>query len=128
MSTLVNGNTGTVFSDLRQQAHSYVAPEYDEDRLNIEEIAGITLVVTDYTLLPSKFDADRKFIVMKVTLADDRTGTIVNSGAAFIPQLAGQDLPLYVPGGIQLGRNGKTWRLDFLQDADRTVDPDDIPF
>ena len=34
MSTLVNGNTGTVFSDLRSQAHTYVAPEYDEDRIN----------------------------------------------------------------------------------------------
>ena len=125
MSTLVNGNTGTVFSDLRQQAHSYVAPEYDEDRLDPEEIEGISLVVTDYTLLPSKFDADRKFIVMKVTLADNRTGTIVNSGAALIPQLTGQELPLYVPGGLQLGRNGKTWRLDFSTES---VDPDNIPF
>ena len=57
MSTLVNGNTGTVFSDLRQQAHSYVSPEYYEDRLDVEEIAGIPLVVTDYALYPSKFDA-----------------------------------------------------------------------
>ena len=63
---------------------------------------------------------------MKVTLADDRTGTIVNSGAAFIPQLADQELPLYVPGGIQLGRNGKTWRLDFGTGS--VVDPDNIPF
>ena len=126
MSTLVNGNTGTVFSDLRQQAHSYVAPEYDEDRLDVEEIAGIPCVVTDYALYPSKFDADRKFIVMKVTLADDRTGTIVNSGAALIPQLTGQQLPLYVPGGLQLGRNGKTWRLDFGTGS--VVDPDNIPF
>ena len=128
MSTLVNGNTGTVFSDLRQQAHSYVAPEYDEDRLDVEEIAGIPLVVTDYTLYPSKFDADRKFIVMKVTLADDRTGTIVNSGAALIPQLTGQQLPLYVPGGLQLGRNGKTWRLVFNVANEPDIDPDDIPF
>ena len=126
MSTLVDGNTGTVFSYLRNQAHTYVAPEYDEDRLDPEEIAGIPLVVTDYTLLPSKFDADRKFIVMKVTLANDTTGTIVNSGAAFIPQLADQELPLYVPGGIQLGRNGKTWRLDFGTGS--VVDPDNIPF
>ena len=125
MSTLVNGNTGTVFSDLRSQAHTYVAPEYDEDRLDAEEIEGIPLVVTDYTLLPSKFDADRKFIVMKVTLADDRTGTFVNSGAALIPQLTAQELPLYVPGGLQLGRNGKTWRLDFSTES---VDPDNIPF
>jgi hypothetical protein len=128
MSTLVNGNTGTVFSDLRQQAHSYVAPEYDEDRLDVEEIAGIPLVVTDYALYPSKFDADRKFIVMKVTLADDRTGTIVNSGAALIPQLTGQQLPLYVPGGLQLGRNGKTWRLVFNVANEPDIDPDDIPF
>lgn len=128
MSTLVNGNTGTVFSDLRQQAHSYVAPEYDEDRLDVEEIAGIPLVVTDYTLYPSKFDADRKFIVMKVTLADDRTGTIVNSGAALIPQLTGQQLPLYVPGGLQLGRNGTTWRLVFNVANEPDIDPDDIPF
>ena len=127
MNTLVDGNTGTVFSDLRQQAHTYIAPEYDEDRLNIEEIAGIPLVVTDYTLLPSKFDADRKFIAMKVTLADDRTGTIVNSGAALIPQLTGQQLPLYVPGGLQLGRNGVTWRLDF-GDGGVGEDPDNIPF
>ena len=128
MSTLVNGNTGTVFSDLRQQAHSYVAPEYDEDRLDVEEIAGIPLVVTDYALYPSKFDADRKFIVMKVTLADDRTGTIVNSGAALIPQLTGQQLPLYVPGGLQLGRNGTTWRLVFNVANEPDIDPDDIPF
>ena len=128
MSTLVNGNTGTVFSDLRQQAHSYVSPEYDEDRLDVEEIAGIPLVVTDYALYPSKFDADRKFIVMKVTLADDRTGTIVNSGAALIPQLTGQQLPLYVPGGLQLGRNGTTWRLVFNEAEEQDVNPDHIPF
>lgn len=124
MTTVVNGNTGTVFSDLRRGAHTYQPPELP-DKLDKESIAGIPFVITDYSTYPSKFDADREFVVLQVMLADDTEGSIVDSGAAIIPQLAGQALPLYVPGGLVLGRNGKTWRLDF---TDPATQGGDIPF
>ena len=74
------------------------------------ELEGVPFIVTGYKVQSGR--DDHEYVVVEIVLPDlEEPRVFTDGGAAIRPVLEQAVFPLYAPNGLELGRNGKTWRF-----------------